>query len=99
MGIRNARSRFSERNIKPPKLAISLDAMAKLTTKARNRLPEGSFALLGRRYPIEDIIHARNALARVSQDGTPAEQVKVRRKVSRLYPELGVNSARQSSCD
>lgn len=49
MGIRNARSRFSERNIKPPKLAISLDAMAKLTTKARNRLPEGSFALPGRR--------------------------------------------------
>jgi len=77
MGIRNARSGFSERNIEPPQLAASLDAMTKLTTKARNRLPERSFALPGRRYPIEDIVHARNALARVSQDGTPAEKDEV----------------------
>lgn len=63
-------------------------AMAKLTTQARDNLPGRSFALKGRRYPIEDIVHARNALARVSQDGTPAEQDEVRRKVSRLYPGL-----------
>jgi hypothetical protein len=37
---------------------------------------------------MEDIIHARNALARVAQDGTPAEKDKVRRKVSKVYPEL-----------
>ena len=62
--------------------------MTKLTPKARNSLPERSFALSGRRYPIEDIEHARNALARVSPDGTPAEQQEVRRKVHELYPEL-----------
>ena len=62
--------------------------MTKLTTKTRDALPEGKFALAGRRYPIEDIAHARNALARVSQDGTPAEQETVRRKVRALYPEL-----------
>ncbi len=62
--------------------------MTKLTTETRESLPERSFALAGRRYPIEDIAHARNALARVSQDGTPAEQEEVRRKVHKLYPEL-----------
>jgi len=37
---------------------------------------------------MEDIIHARNALARVAQDGTPTEKDKVRRKVGKVYPEL-----------
>jgi len=62
--------------------------MAKLTARVRNSLPERSFALKGRRYPIEDKVHARNALARVSQDGTPKEKQEVRRKINRLYPEL-----------
>ena len=62
--------------------------MTKLTTKTRDSLPNSSFALPGRRYPMEDIIHARNALARVAQDGTPTEKDKVRRKVSKVYPEL-----------
>jgi hypothetical protein len=62
--------------------------MTKLTTESRDALPERSFALSGRRYPIEDIAHARNALARVSQDGSAAEQEEVRRKVHALYPEL-----------
>ena len=62
--------------------------MTKLTTRNRNSLPARSFALPGRRYPIEDLAHARNALARVSQDGTPEEKAEVRRKVGRLYPEL-----------
>jgi len=66
--------------------------LTKLTTKVRNSLPEHNFALSGRRYPIEDIAHARNALARVSQDGTPAEQREVRRKVHGLYPDLGQSS-------
>jgi len=66
--------------------------MTKLTKKTRDNLPERSFALPGRRYPIEDVAHARNALARVAQDGTPAEQAAVRRKVHTLYPELGRKS-------
>ena len=63
--------------------------MAKLTAATRKKIPTGEFALPGRRYPIEDAAHARNALARVSQDGTPAEQATVRRKVHQLYPGLG----------
>ena len=62
--------------------------MTKLTTATRKKSPSGEFALPGRRYPIEDLAHARNALARVAQDGTPAEITAVRRKVHRLYPEL-----------
>ena len=62
--------------------------MTKLTTKTRKKIPSGKFALPGRRYPIEDKAHARNALARVSQDGTPAEKATVRRKVRRAYPKL-----------
>ena len=42
-------------------------AMTKLTTKTRNKIPGGDFALPGRRYPIEDKAHARNAKARASQ--------------------------------
>ena len=63
--------------------------MTKLTTATRQKIPDARFALPGRRYPIEDEAHARNALARVAQDGTPAEQATVRRKVHRLYPALG----------
>ena len=63
--------------------------MAKLTAAARNKLSSGSFALPGRRYPINDPSHARNALARVSQHGTPAEKSKVRAAVHRKYPTIG----------
>ena len=62
--------------------------MAKLTAATRKKIPTGEFALPGRRYPIEDEAHARNALARVSQDGTPAEKATVRSKVHRLFPGL-----------
>jgi hypothetical protein len=48
--------------------------MAKdLSTKDRKKLSKKSFALPGKRkYPIPDKAHARNALARVAQHGTPA---------------------------
>ena len=62
--------------------------MTKLTAATRKKIPTGKFALPGRRYPIEDEAHARNALARVSQDGTPAEKSAVRRKIGRLFPGL-----------
>ena len=65
----------------------------RLTTAARNRIPGGAFALPGRRYPIEDAPHARNALARVSQYGTPGEQAMVRGKVKRRYPGITLSKA------
>jgi hypothetical protein len=39
-------------------------------------------------YPIHDLAHAKNALARVSQHGSPEEQEMVKRKVYAKYPEL-----------
>jgi len=63
--------------------------MAKLTSKRRNALPKDDFALPGRKYPIEDANHARNALARVSQHGTPSEKAKVKAAVHRKYPGIG----------
>ena len=64
--------------------------MAKLTYKQRKKLPAKSFAVDGkkRKYPIHDIAHARNALARVSAHGTPAEKAEVCRKVYAKYPSL-----------
>jgi hypothetical protein len=65
--------------------------MAKsLKTKDRNKLSRKSFALPGKRkYPIPDKTHARNALARVAQNGSPAEQKKVRAAVKKRFPSLG----------
>lgn len=64
--------------------------MAKLTTKRRNALPKKDFAEPGKRaYPIPDKAHARNALARVAQHGTPAEKAKVRAAVHKKYPDIG----------
>jgi len=40
------------------------------------------------KYPIPDLKHARNALARVSQHGSPGEREAVRGKVYAKYPEL-----------
>ena len=63
--------------------------MTKLTAKTRNAIPSKSFALPGRRYPIEDKSHARNALARVSGNGSTAEKATVRAAVHRKYPGIG----------
>lgn len=63
--------------------------MAKLTSKARNALPKKDFALAGGRYPIEDKSHARNALARVAQHGSPGEKAQVKAKVHAKYPGIG----------
>jgi hypothetical protein len=63
--------------------------MAKLTAKGRAAIPTKNFAGPGRSYPIEDASHARNALARVSQFGSPALKAKVRAKVAKKYPGMG----------
>ncbi len=63
--------------------------MAKLTSKTRKKMKSSTFALPGKRkYPIPDISHARNALARVSANGTPAEKRAVKNKVYKKYPSL-----------
>jgi hypothetical protein len=79
--------------------------MARLTTKRRKSLSRTSYALKsaakrGPRggaprgaYPIPDIAHARNALARVSAHGTPAQKRTVVNAVARKYPGLAKRSA------
>ena len=72
--------------------------MAKLTTAQRKRIPKKNFAIPSKKtkknpagkgaYPIPDLAHARNALARVSQFGTTAEKAAVRAKVYKKYPGL-----------
>jgi len=55
----------------------------------RSKMKSSSFALpKQKKYPIQDKSHARNALARVAQHGTPKEQKKVRAAVVRKYPSL-----------
>ena len=49
----------------------------------------GDHALPGRRYPIADASHARNALARVSQFGTASEKARVRGAAHRKFPAIG----------
>lgn len=64
-----------------------------LTEQGRDRIKGSNFALPGRKYPIENEEHARNALARVQQFGTPAEQAIVKAKVYKKYPALLVRKA------
>jgi RNase P protein component len=61
----------------------------KLTYAQRQRLPRSAFVYpRTRKYPIENIAHARNALARVARFGTKAEKRKVRLAVFRRYPSI-----------
>jgi len=65
------------------------DDESKLTYAQRQELPDSAFVYPAeRKYPIHDLAHARNALARVSANGTPEEKAKVMAAVYRKYPEL-----------
>lgn len=63
--------------------------MAKLTAATRKAIPTSKFAGPDRSYPIENASHARNALSRVSQFGSPSLKAKVRAAVHRRYPSIG----------
>lgn len=65
-----------------------------LDASARAHIAPHNFALPGGRYPIHDINHARNALARVSQNGTPEEKAKVKAAVHKKYPDMGKKMAK-----
>lgn len=60
--------------------------MGILSAEARKKLPGKDFAVAGRRFPIPDKAHARNALARAS--GKP-EQAQVSSAVHRKFPGIG----------
>jgi hypothetical protein len=62
--------------------------MAVLTAKQRKNLGKSQFAIPPDKYPIPDIAHARNALARVAANGTPSEKAKVKAAVYKKFPSL-----------
>lgn len=70
---------------------LSAKTNARRNTKtARRRMSPKKFALPGKRkYRIDDAAHARNALARVAQHGSPTEKRKVRAAVKRRFPSIG----------
>lgn len=63
--------------------------MAKLSSAGRNALPTKAFAVPGRKYPINDASHARNALSRVSANGSPKQKAEVKSAVRSKYPGIG----------
>jgi hypothetical protein len=68
--------------------------MSKLTIKTRKKLPESAFALPGRRFPVEDKAHARDAKARAAQGYkagllSATENADVDRKADAVLAEKG----------
>lgn len=60
-----------------------------LTAAARRKLRKTQFGLPDdKAYPIDTIGRARNALARVSQHGTPEDKQQVAEAASKKYPSL-----------
>lgn len=79
-----------QRHLSQARLALMVEEAKTLTTQARNALKDSDFAIPEKRaYPIQNVAHARDALSRVSQFGTPAEQKQVRAAVHKRYPALG----------
>ena len=69
--------------------------MAKLSYAQKSRLPSSDFAVKGTgnyggkgSFPIPDVSHARNALARAASKG-PKIQAQVRAKVHAKFPGIG----------
>ena len=62
--------------------------MAKLTGKERKDLPTKDFACPKRSYPIDTKNRARDAMSRVSANGSPAVKAEVRRDVAEKYPTI-----------
>lgn len=60
-----------------------------LDANARKHIKPKNFAGPDKSYPIENAAHARDALSRVSANGSPEEKAEVRRKVHAKYPGIG----------
>jgi hypothetical protein len=63
--------------------------MSKLTGEERKNLKTSTFADPSqRKYPIPDISHARDALSRVSANGSSKLKAMVRAEVHRRFPSI-----------
>lgn len=66
--------------------------MGKITSKGRKHMKPSTFALpKERKYPIPDATHARNALSRVSQHGSPSEVKRVKAAVHKKFPSIKIS--------
>lgn len=71
--------------------------MAKMSYKEKKALPKSAFAEPAKRkYPIPDEAHARDALSRVSANGTPEEKATVRAAVAKKYPGIEQTKGKQA---
>ncbi len=78
---------------KSMKSSLSKSTNAKRNTQSgRAKLASSNFAIPAKKaYRIDDAPHARDALARVSANGTPAEKLQVRKAVAAKYPSIKVS--------
>ncbi|HEX3778534.1 MAG TPA: hypothetical protein VHX38_02625 [Pseudonocardiaceae bacterium] len=61
------------------------------TKTGRAQMGGNDFGLPGaKKYRIDDAAHARNALVRVAQNGTPAQKKQVQGRVAARYPGIAV---------
>lgn len=71
--------------------------MARLTAAERRALPSSDFAdPVHRKYPEEDPGHAKAALARAGEYGTPAVKAAVRKKAAAKFGMTGRKKAGKS---
>lgn len=77
---------FCDMKDKNLKLSEEQKQLSVLTTKGRKHIKKSNFVFpKEKRYPIHDLAHARNALARSS--GKP-EEAQVKSAVYKKYPQL-----------
>lgn len=70
--------------------------MAKLTAKRRKRLKASTFGIPSeRKYPMNDITHARLAVAMSAAHETPAVARKVALKAKKRFPSIQVASLKR----
>lgn len=68
--------------------------MAKLTAKARSKIPAGDFAGRGRSYPIENKAHA--IAAERDAGFHPAEKARIDARVHAKYPHLTTHTSKNT---
>lgn len=79
---------MARKRVMASKLSPKVNARRNTKT-GRKAMSTASFALPAqKKYRIDDLPHARNALARVAQHGTAAEKKQVRKRVTAKYPSL-----------
>lgn len=82
---------------KSRKSKLSKKTNARRNTKAgRKQMNSKQFALpKQKKYRIDDLPHARNALARAAQNESKATQKKIRAKVTKRFPSLKKSSGKK----